>query len=180
MTGATPGTPVPFVPLQGIAVKAYVLVFNGKLGNEGAVPSDTAPVQAIAGKVKPWKQAVVFAVQETAAFTGAEEQSSGQTEYEGSRTRAKTGPLTQRATGRFVVPAESAAPGKYLKTIRLAMDMPPDPGTTDQVVLWLTESATGTRLRAGVQWSRDPLAETPFTPDQWEIEINLPDAGGRQ
>lgn len=138
--------------------RAYVLVFQGALGNEPA---------AVAGKVEQLGP-FVFVVQEAAEFM-SEEQRASVVEVDNPfqirivERRSKDA-RKQRAKGTFLSPMTND-PGQHLKRVSLEFDRgiviaPP-------VQLLLDD------VDVGVEWNR--ATSTIQNPSRWEIRVDLPD-----
>jgi hypothetical protein len=144
-----------FTPVPG--VRAYVLAFRGKLGNEPG---------AVTGKVKPMG-ALVYALQATAEFTGDEVRTTT-TEVDNASTlivleRRSQDERQQRAKGTFVS-STASEPGPHLKRVSLEFD--PRVVGIPQARLLLDD------IDVGVAWNReDAIVENP---SRWEVRIDLP------
>jgi hypothetical protein len=163
VSGATITTTLPrgafvqtiFTPVSG--VRAYVLVFRGKLGTEAG---------AVTGKVKPTGP-LVLALQATAEFTG-EEQRATTTEVDNAATlvlveRRSKDERQQRAKGTFFSSA-AGEPSQHLKRVSLEFD--PRVVGTPAARLLLDD------VDVGVAWLRG--ASVVDNPGRWEIRIDLP------
>jgi hypothetical protein len=143
-----------FTPVSG--VRAYVLVFRGKLGTES---------DAVAGKVKPMGP-FVAALQTTAEFTG-EAARATVTEVDNASTLIVMETLSkdarqQRAMGSFF--SSTNDPGQHLKRVSLEFD--PRIVGAPPVRLLLDD------IDVGVAWSRE--ATTLENPSRWEVRVDLP------
>jgi hypothetical protein len=143
-----------FAPVSG--VRAYVLVFQGLLGDEPG---------AVTGKVKPTGP-VVAALQATAEFTG-EELRTTVTEVDDASTlalleRRSKDERRQRARGSFFSSADDA--GQHLKRVSLEFD--PLVVGTPAVRLLLDD------VDVGVTWTRG--AANVESPSLWEVRVDLP------
>ena len=146
---------VSFAPMFGVS--AYVLVFNGKLGDEP---------DAVTGKVRPTGP-LVAALQETAELTGAELRTTV-TEVDNAATlvlveRRSKDARQQRAKGRFFTPI-GEEPGRHLK--RVALEFDPRVVGTPAAQLVLDD------VDVGLAWVRG--ASVVDSPTRWEIRIDLP------
>jgi hypothetical protein len=144
-----------FTPVAG--VRAYVIVFRGKLGNEQG---------AVTGKVRPMGP-LVFAVQATAEFAG-EEQRTTVTEVDNAASliivgRRSKDARQQRARGTFFS-ASTSDPGQHLKRIALGFDGRAVGTPAAQLFL--------DGIDVGVAWSKG--ASVVENPSRWEIRIDLP------
>ena len=138
-------------------VRAYVLVFQGKLGNEQG---------AVTGKVRPLGPLVV-ALQATAEFAG-EEQRTTVTEVDNASSlivveRRSKDERQQRARGTFFS-ATTSDPGQHLKRVSLEFD--PRVVGTPAARLFLDD------VDVGVAWIRG--ASVVESPSRWEIRTDLP------
>ena len=143
-----------FAPVSG--VRAYVLVFQGVLGDEPG---------AVTGKVKPTGP-VVAALQATAEFTG-EEIRTTVTEIDDASTlalleRRSKDERQQRARGSFFSSVDDA--GQHLKRISLEFD--PRIVGTPAARLLLDD------IDVGVAWTRG--AANVESPSGWEVRVDLP------
>ncbi|MGH7305874.1 MAG: hypothetical protein ACRELZ_21525 [Candidatus Rokuibacteriota bacterium] len=144
-----------FAPASG--VRAYVLAFQGKLGNEHG---------AVAGRVRPMGP-LVSAVQTVAEFTG-EEQRTTVTQTDDASTlivveRLSKDERRQRARGTFFSVATSD-PGQQLKRVSLEFD--------SRVVGTPAARLLLDDVDVGVAWARG--ASVVENPSRWEIRIDLP------
>lgn len=143
-----------FTPVPG--VRAYVLAFRGKLGNEPG---------AVTGQVKPMG-AVVYAIQATAEFTG-EEVRTTTTEVDNASTlivleRRSKDERQQRAKGTFVS-STGSEPGPHLKRVSLEFD--------SRVVGTPSARLLMDDIDVGVAWNREgAIVENP---SRWEVRIDL-------
>ena len=143
-----------FPPVSG--VRAYVLVFQGLLGDEPG---------AVTGKVKPTGP-VVAALQETAEFTG-EEVRTIVTEVDDASTlalleRRSKDERQQRARGAFFSSVDDA--GQQLKRVSLEFD--PRLVGAPAARLLLDD------IDVGVTWTRG--AANVDSPTRWEVRVDLP------
>jgi hypothetical protein len=143
-----------FAPVTG--VRAYVLVFQGQLGDEPG---------AVTGKIKPMGP-LVSAVQETAEFTG-EETRTIVTEIDNASTLAvieqrSRDPRQQRARGAFFSTVDD--PGRHLK--RVAVEFDPRIVGTPPVRLVVDD------VDVGLTWTRE--GATVENPSRWEVRVDLP------
>jgi hypothetical protein len=144
-----------FTPVIG--VRAYVLVFRGKLGNEQG---------AVTGKVRPMGP-LVFAVQATAEFAG-EEQRTTVTDVDNAASLIMVGRRSkdarqQRARGTFFS-STTGDPGQHLKRVALEFDGRAVGTPAAQLLL--------DGIDVGVAWSKG--ASVVENPSRWEIRIDLP------
>ena len=144
-----------FTPLS--AVQAYVLVFQGSLGDEPG---------AVTGKVKPVGP-FVFVLQGTAEFTGEEERASvrevdNASSFRSVDRRSKDAGR-QRAKGTFFS-SMTTDPGQHLKRVSLEFD--PRRVGTGSVQLLLDD------VDVGGEWDR--AIATVQNPRRWEIRVDLP------
>jgi hypothetical protein len=144
-----------FTPVSG--VRAYVLAFQGTLGNEPG---------AVTGKVRPVGP-VVSALQATAEFTG-EEQRITTTEVDNASTlivveRRSKDERQQRARGTFLSDATSTS-SQHLKRVSLEFD--PRLIGVPSARLLLDD------IDVGQSWSRG--ASVVEDPSRWEIRVDLP------
>ena len=144
-----------FTPVAG--VRAYVIVFRGKLGNEQA---------AVTGRVRPMGP-LVFAVQAMAEFAG-EEQRTTVTEVDNAASlivmaRRSKDERRQRARGTFFS-APTSDPGQHLKRVALEFDSRAVGTPAAQLLL--------DGIDVGVAWSKG--ASVVESPSRWEIRIDLP------
>ena len=143
-----------FTPVSG--VRAYVLVFRGKLGTES---------DAVTGKVKPMGP-FVAAVQTAAEFTG-EAARAIVTDVDNASTLLVMETLSkdarqQRAMGSFF--SSTTDPGQHLKRVSLEFD--PRIVGAAPVRLLLDD------IDVGVAWSREGATLENFS--RWEVRIDLP------
>jgi hypothetical protein len=143
-----------FAPVPG--VRAYVLVFRGKLGAES---------DAVTGKVKPMGP-FVAALQTTTEFTG-EAARATVTEVDNASTLIVRETLSkdarqQRAMGSFF--SSTNDPGQHLKRVSLEFD--PRIVGAAPVRLLLDD------IDVGAAWSRE--GTTLENPSRWEVRIDLP------
>jgi hypothetical protein len=144
-----------FSPPAG--VRAYVLAFQGRLGNEAG---------AVVGRVKP-ASPFVFVVQSTADLT-AEEQREHVIEIDDAAsfravTRRSKDARKQRARGTFFS-AATATPGQHLKRVSLEFDSRMVGGAPVQLLL--------DDVDVGVAWDR--TTSSVQNPSRWEIRVDLP------
>ena len=141
----------------GTGVRAYVLAFQGKLGDEPG---------AVTGKVRPMGP-LVSAVQAVAEFTG-EEQRTIVTETDNAATLVVVEQRTrderhQRARGTFAS-AETNASGQHLRRVSLEFD--------SRVVGAPAARLFLDDLDVGVAWTRGQ--SLVGGPSRWEVQIDLP------
>jgi hypothetical protein len=155
-TALSRGGLVQAVFTPGSGVRAYVLAFRGRLGDESG---------AVTGKVKPLGP-LVSAIQATAEFTGAEARTT-LTEVDNASTliiveRRSKDERQQRARGAFF--SSTGNPGQHLKRVSLEFDArvvgtPPARLLLDDIAV-------------GVAWDRGgSIVESP---SRWEVRIDLP------
>src|SRR5262245_49592417 len=140
----------------GSGVRAYVLAFQGKLGNEPG---------AVTGKVRPMGP-VVSAVQAVTEFTG-EEQQTTVTDIDNAATivvvtRRTKDERHQRARGTFASTVTND-PGQHLERVSLEFD--PRVVTTPAARLFLDD------IDVGVAWTRGE--SLVGSPSRWEVRIDL-------
>src|SRR5215831_1358831 len=146
---------VSFTPVSGVS--AYVLVFNGKLGDETG---------AVTGKVKPTGP-LVAALQATAELTGAEQRTTV-AEIDNASTlvlveRRSKDARQQRATGTFFT-STGGEPGRHLKRVALEFDARAVGAPAAQLIL--------DDVEVGLAWLRG--ASVVDNPSRWEIRVDLP------
>jgi hypothetical protein len=144
-----------FTPPAG--VRAYVLAFQGRLGNEAG---------AVVGRVKP-ASPFVFVVQSTAELT-AEEQREHVIEIDDAASfravaRRSKDARKQRTRGTFFS-AATATPGQHLKRVSLEFDSRMVGAASVQLLL--------DDVDVGVAWDR--TTSSVQNPSRWEIRVDLP------
>src|SRR5262249_23695391 len=143
----------------GSGVRAYVLAFQGMLGNEPG---------AVTGKVRPMGP-VVSAVQAVTEFTG-EEQQTTVADIDNASTLVVTTRRTkdeprQPARGTFAS-TETTDPGQHLG--RVTLDFDGRVGGAPNARLFLDD------VDVGVAWTRGE--SLLGSPSRWEVRMDLPSA----
>jgi len=163
VAGATITTPlgvggfarIAFTP--GTGVRAYVLAFQGTIGNEPG---------AVTGRVRPMGP-VVSAVQAVTELTGEEQQTTVADIDDAStivvETRRTKDERRQRARGTFA-PAETNDPGLHLQRVSLEFD--PRAVGAPAARLFLDD------VDVGLQWVRGE--SLIGSPSRWEVQMDLP------
>jgi hypothetical protein len=146
---------VSFVPISGVS--AYVLAFQGSLGDEPG---------AVTGKVKP-TGALVSAVQAMAEFVG-EEQRTTVAEIDDASTlslveRRSKDERQQRARGTFFS-STTGEPGQHLERVSVEFD--------SRVVGIPAARLLLDDVDVGVAWLRG--ASVVDNPGRWEVRVDLP------